>query len=61
MYDARQGPCMSKKDLNFRTIVQRFFYNVFQLPKGTPPTPVQASQARWVGVPVHIVLLGIVG
>jgi hypothetical protein len=26
-----------------------------------PPTPVQASQARWVGVRVHVILLGIVG
>jgi hypothetical protein len=27
-----------------------FFYNVFQLPKGTPPLPEQASQARRMGV-----------
>jgi hypothetical protein len=39
-----------------------FLYNVFQLPNRTPPpTPVQASQARWVGVRVHVILLGIVG
>jgi hypothetical protein len=40
---------------------QFFFDNVFQLPKRTPPTPVQASRARWVGVRVHVILLGIVG
>jgi hypothetical protein len=25
------------------------------------PTPVQASRARWVGVRIHVILLGIVG
>jgi hypothetical protein len=28
---------------------------------GPPPTPVRASQARWVGVQIHIILLGMVG
>ncbi len=30
-----------------------FLYNVFRLPTITPPTPVQASPARWVEVRVH--------
>jgi hypothetical protein len=30
--------------------IQETFYNVFQLPEGTPLTPMQASQARWVRV-----------
>jgi hypothetical protein len=30
-----------------------FFYNVFRLPTITPPTPMRASPARWVGVRVH--------
>ncbi len=42
-------------------VVQYFFGNVFQLPKRTPPPPVQASRARWVGVRIHVILLGIVG
>jgi hypothetical protein len=37
-----------------------FYYNVFQLPKRTPPTPVQACRAHWVGVRIHVILLGIV-
>ncbi len=37
-----------------------FFYNVFQLPNRTPPTPVRASRARWVGVRIHVILLGMV-
>jgi hypothetical protein len=44
---------------NFSSVVS-FFYNVFQLPKWTPPTPVQASQARWMGVRIHVLLLGII-
>ncbi len=40
-----------------------FLYNVFQLPNRTPPPPlsVRASRARWVGVRIHVILLGMAG
>jgi hypothetical protein len=41
-----------KKDV----LTDGFFNNVFQLPKWTPPTPVQASRARWMGVRIHVLL-----
>ncbi len=51
---------MLHKDNEWR-LFDILFYNVFQLPNRTPPTPVRASQARWVGVRIHVILLGKVG
>ncbi len=47
--------------LSWEPDVWYLFIMYFSYLIGPPPTPVRASRARWVGVRVHVILLGMLG
>jgi hypothetical protein len=46
---------------DFPPTMMPFFIMYFSYLIGPPPTPVRASRARWVGVRIHVILLGMAG